>query len=1261
MAINFEKAKEKYGGSSNISTTKSSGIDFSGAKTKYSSTMSPLASLASPYTEMPKGRADIQRERELSLRLKPTMAETLLGGKRFERPDYESMLAEREVTTPKESLRELGANIKSGDIFKSIGRLVTDKEMQKEIKPQSTLKSFIEGTDRTKTEKALDLTKSFQEQPFAAGLFEGALPGSQVARAEKTLGEQYGLNPFELAKETSPVAYTAGDIAGTLAKFMAAAKTVEPLVGKIGFLKPIEGANKLTNYAKALGRIGLVNTMIDIPLIATDAIQEGKSAKEVAKEVGIELAIDTAFDSLLMGLGDVIKTRKGKKALQSVKNIAEETPTSPIDEIVPPKGIADDAIRAKQIDIEDLLNETMTYGTDRTKELNAAYKDLQVLMAKNDLDSLKSYRENIKTIRDELVNAEDVMLKMERITSLNQKLDQLDDVISKAEALEIDEGTGLIETLVGEPPRATITPASESVQRAATTSNLSKTPMETTVSQIQDTSAAAPTAATMPKTGKPIPPFNPELGQTGQTRLRQFIENTFKSSENVPDYVKTLAPSSSYDRISTDKMLNLAVEAVTKDPVTARMYWDNIEGITSAQDTAIGEALILKYLKEGNLEGVNKIASDLAIAATNAGQANAQIIAFKKMTPEGMIMHAQRVIDNYNKKAVARWGNKAKKIELTPEDTKKIAEHMHAYAKSNGSRKQQAELYKATRVIADKLPVAPAEKLKAFLRISMLLNPKTQIRNVGGNILLQSLETFKDIPASAADVVAKAFTGKRTVTPGFNALSWTRGFKEGVSDFMLDVIEKVDTSMDATKWELPKGKVFNNRVLNALDQTTTRLLQAGDRPFYQAAYKQRLDELRKLNKVDTPTREMIQDATQTALERTYQDVNEYTKAVEGIRKALNNFGSALGLGTQNFGIGNLILPFSKTPANILRKAVQYSPLELLDLTAKAISKGKVGQKYFVENIGRMITGSGIIYLGYKMTKDGDMKASLDESEKVRDLQYQKGEMPYSMKIGDKWVTFDALEPIAIPLAVGGELAQAGFDEQTVLEALEKGLNTFFNKSFLQGISRMMSGYSPAAGIVESLTGSTSQAVPTLFGQVADFMDTYYRDISAEGNLEKTLKALQKKMPGLRENLPAKIDLLGNPIETYPASRGKATYPLDVFFNPVRVSEPTTNLAWLELIELFDATKDTGHLPQMAPNSLKLPGTDQTHKLTADEKRQFMEIQGDYATELILQLISNPEYMEYDPATRQEILEDRMRDVKSAARNDILRILIGGSQ
>ncbi len=62
---------------------------------------------------------------------------------------------------------------------------------------------------------------------------------------------------------------------------------------------------------------------------------------------------------------------------------------------------------------------------------------------------------------------------------------------------------------------------------------------------------------------------------------------------------------------------------------------------------------------------------------------------------------------------------------------------------------------------------------------------------------------------------------------------------------------------------------------------------------------------------------MIDIATQTALEKTWQDDNVITRSASKMKNALN-FG-------QDFGLGSMIVPFVKTPSNIAKAIVDFSP------------------------------------------------------------------------------------------------------------------------------------------------------------------------------------------------------------------------------------------------------------------------------------------------------------------------------------------------
>ena len=65
------------------------------------------------------------------------------------------------------------------------------------------------------------------------------------------------------------------------------------------------------------------------------------------------------------------------------------------------------------------------------------------------------------------------------------------------------------------------------------------------------------------------------------------------------------------------------------------------------------------------------------------------------------------------------------------------------------------------------------------------------------------------------------------------------------------------------------------------------VLDAGDRPFYEATFTNSINNQLVLNNTDVVTQEMIDIATNEALSRTWQDDNGYTQLVLSIRNALN--------------------------------------------------------------------------------------------------------------------------------------------------------------------------------------------------------------------------------------------------------------------------------------------------------------------------------------------------------------------------------------
>ena len=75
---------------------------------------------------------------------------------------------------------------------------------------------------------------------------------------------------------------------------------------------------------------------------------------------------------------------------------------------------------------------------------------------------------------------------------------------------------------------------------------------------------------------------------------------------------------------------------------------------------------------------------------------------------------------------------------------------------------KRVKLAEIQKVMTDKLPSTRGFGIKAWMRISMLFNPKTQVRNVMGNAIIAPVNAFSDIFASGVDKLISNKTGIRT-------------------------------------------------------------------------------------------------------------------------------------------------------------------------------------------------------------------------------------------------------------------------------------------------------------------------------------------------------------------------------------------------------------------------------------------------------------------------------------------------------------------
>ena len=389
-----------------------------------------------------------------------------------------------------------------------------------------------------------------------------------------------------------------------------------------------------------------------------------------------------------------------------------------------------------------------------------------------------------------------------------------------------------------------------------------------------------------------------------------------------------------YDKVTNKESLEKAFKKLEKNGASETLEWFNKDPKNAnSVDVAEGWILLKQYADNNDALGMKNVAKKLRNIGTAAGQTIQAFNIMERMTPEGMVVYAQSELDEAYDKMVKNktreWINKHRsEFDLTPEETQTIMNIMDEVKNMEDGYEKRVKLAEIQKLMTDKLPPERGAGIKAWMRISMLFNPKTQVRNILGNAVIAPTNAFSDLFASGIDKMISKKTNVRT-TGAPNLKSYGKGFKTGLYQSYNDFKKGINTrNIEGNRFEITQGKSFNDKNvigknLNRVDNLLSFMLDAGDRGFYEASFTNSINNQMILNKTNKITQEMIDIATSEALSRTWQDNNNYTRFVLQTRNALNK------INVKGYGLGDILIPFAKTPANLTKAIVDYSPVGLI--------------------------------------------------------------------------------------------------------------------------------------------------------------------------------------------------------------------------------------------------------------------------------------------------------------------------------------------
>lgn len=761
------------------------------------------------------------------------------------------------------------------------------------------------------------------------------------------------------------------------------------------------------------------------------------------------------------------------------------------------------------------------------------------------------------------------------------------------------------------------------------------------------------------KSVSPVPQSTvEEVASQGAQRASKYASDTLINKTDMDDSIKEVFAGNPviYNQLSNaDTSLKATQIMESGDLNNAYKQYKNLLASKNAVAVPLGYDIAKQMVAEGNHDGALDILEELSRELTRSGQfSQAAAIRLVKEDPMAALRLMQRQvkkINDYGAKKFKNWTN----FKLTDDEVKAFGNL------KKGDEEAINNLFDSiTMRMANEMPSTTWEKIVEATKLAMMFNPRTHIRNVAANTILAPIRSLSDRVSAIGQNIAHLINPDVQVTQSLvggtkeqknlarqifdekilplleNSDKWEnvannveRGkqvFKdsaigEGLRNPTIKGIEVVNSLTGGKLQDIVdnlddsvKGSVLEN--LRRFDYYL--LGEIEDNPFVKANFVNRLASYMKaqgINDIDSVSNDAIQTAYQEALKATFKDDNFMTKAFTGMKKSLGKFGEVL-------------FPFVKTPANIAKRGIDYSPVGFIETL-----RGMKGREFadVMDDLSKNITGTAAITLGFILAQKGHIQGALSSNKNKEQLQKQQGKQAFSVKIGDNYYTFDWAQPASIPIIIGATISDIvnsdDKEEQNVLNVIKQSaaasLDAWEDTSPLTALQELFktdaSGKKSFGNNVLNLISEFPQRlVPALSGSIARTVDTTKRETYVKGDPLQTFKNKTiSKIPGLSETLPASYDSWGRPVK-YQDNRQDAF--IANFLNPGKLGYNATTPIDGEIERLADELKGNNKMyPKVMDRSFD------GHPLSNEAYSKYQKGTGEVSYKTAEAFINSPLY------------------------------------
>lgn len=286
-------------------------------------------------------------------------------------------------------------------------------------------------------------------------------------------------------------------------------------------------------------------------------------------------------------------------------------------------------------------------------------------------------------------------------------------------------------------------------------------------------------------------------------------------------------------------------------------------------------------------------------------------------------------------------------------------------------------------------------------------------------------------------------------------------------------------------------------------------------------------------------------------------------------------------------------------------------------------------------------GAGFMFATYGMVQQGLVTGHYSSDPATRTSQMASGIPPMSFKMGDRWVSYDRIEPFSTVMGLVVDTMNAFKEGRLKGESPSVGNifkivgQNFLDKTFTEGLGKAMLAVQEPDRYLESyLVSLTNPVVPAVLNQIARLEDPIRREIKDPDTANWVLNNLKSRLPGLRETLPEQVNLLG---QTQQMGRGSILTGIQV--TPVER-------------EVTQAIFDNPYL-RMERMDRKVGGLELTGEQYADMENRA----GDQLNRVAANLATNPGFLALSRPMQARLVKGIAGQIRKAERMRTLSTLV----